>query len=392
MSRDFVFTSESVTPGHPDKLCDQISDAVVDAFLQRDPTARVATEAAVSGGVLFLAAHFAADGRPDLSEIARRVVADVGYTEGSFNAEDCTVMASQAVLPAERFPSIDVDALSDEEMDRVVAGNLVTVFGFACDETPNLMPLPIAMAHALARRLDEARRTLKYLGPDAKAQVGIAYQERRPQRVHSVTVVATQRRPGEPRPERLRDDLIQHVVEPVICQLLPKGCHGAQIAINPEGPVVGGGPALHAGLTGRKNDIDTYGEFARHSGAALSGKDPLRIDRSGAYAARHVAKQVVAAGLATQCELQLSYSIGHARPVGVRVETFGTGTIDDADLERRIAERFDFRLAGIVRRFGLQRLSKREDGFYRRLAVFGQIGREDLDAPWERLDAVDWVR
>ena len=392
MNRDFVFTSESVTPGHPDKLCDQISDAVVDAFLERDPTARVATEAAVSGGVVFLAAHFAADARPDLGEIARSVVSDVGYLEGGFNAEDCTVMASQALLPAERFPCVDVDRLSDDEIEHLAAGNLVTVFGFACTDTPTLMPLPIVMAHALAQRLHEARRTLKYLAPDAKAQVGIAYEGLRPRRVHSVTIVATQSRSGEPRPERLREDLIQQVVEPVLKRMLPEGWHGAQIAINPEGPIVGGGPALHAGLTGRKNDIDTYGEFARHSGAALSGKDPLRIDRTGAYAARHAAKQIVAAGLATQCELQLSYSIGHARPVGVRIETFGTGKADDAELERRVAQHFDFRPAGIVRRFGLQHLPKRRKGFYRRLAVFGQMGREDLDAPWERLDAVDWVR
>ena len=391
MSREFVFTSESVTPGHPDKLCDQISDAVVDAFLRRDPTARVATEAAVSGGVLFVAAHFAADARPDLSEIARQVVAEAGYREGGFNAEDCTVMASQAVLPADRFPCIDVDTLADDEIERIVAGNLVTVFCFACNDTPTLMPLPIVMAHTLARRLHEGRRTLKYLGPDAKAQVGINYEGPRPRRVHSVTIVATQNTASEPRPERLRDDLIQQVVEPVLKQVLPDGWHGAQIAINPEGPVVGGGPALHAGLTGRKNDIDTYGEFARHSGAALSGKDPLRIDRTGAYAARHAAKQIVAAGLATQCELQLSYSIGHARPVGVRVETFGTGTLDDGELERRVAQHFDFRPAAIVRRFGLQRLPKRRGGFYRQLAVFGQMGREDADAPWERLDALDWV-
>jgi S-adenosylmethionine synthetase len=392
MNRTFVFTSESVTPGHPDKLCDQISDAVVDAFLERDPTARVATEAAVSGGVVFLAAHFSADARPDLGEIARAVVADAGYAEGAFNAEDCTVMASQALLPAERFPRIDADRLSEDAIDRIVAGNLVTVFGFACDDTPPLMPLPIAMAHALAQRLHASRRTLKYLGPDAKAQVGITYEGGRPRRVHSVTVVATQHIAGKPRPERLRDDLVQHVVEPVLQRMLPDAWQGAQIAINPEGPVVGGGPALHAGLTGRKNDIDTYGEFARHSGAALSGKDPLRIDRTGAYAARHAAKQVVAAGLATQCELQLSYSIGHARPVGVRIETFGTGKVDDAELERRVAQHFDFRPAGIVRRFGLQHLPKRRNGFYRQLAVFGQMGREDLDAPWERLDAVDWIR
>jgi S-adenosylmethionine synthetase len=342
--------------------------------------------------VLFLATHFAAEARPDLSEIARRVVAEAGYSEGGFNADDCTVMASQAALPPDRFPCIDVDGLSEDEIEHVVAGNLVTVFGYACQDTPTLMPLPIVVAHALAHRLHEARRTLKYLGPDAKAQVGITYEGARPQRVHSVTVVATQHQAGSPRPQRLRDDLIQHVVEPVLKRMLPGGWQGAHVAINPEGPVVGGGPALHAGLTGRKNDIDTYGEFARHSGAALSGKDPMRIDRTGAYAARHAAKQIVAAGLATQCELQLSYSIGHARPVGVRVETFGTGSTEDSELERRVAEHFDFRPAGIVRRFGLQRLPKRMDGFYRRLAVFGQMGREDLDAPWERLDAVDWVR
>jgi S-adenosylmethionine synthetase len=392
MSRDFVFTSESVTPGHPDKLCDQISDAVVDAFLQRDPKARCINEAAVSGGVLFLAAHFTSCWRPDLSEIARRVVADAGYNEDGFNAEDCTVMASQATLPADRYPCFDAAQLSEVETEQVVAGNLVNVFGFACDDTPSLMPLPIVLAHGLAQRLHAARRELRYLAPDAKAQVGVVYEDGRAERVHSVTIVAAQRRAGEPRPGKLRDDLIAHVVEPVLCTLLPKGCRTAQIAINPEGPVITGGPALHAGLTGRKNDIDTYGEYARHSGAAFSGKDPSRIDRIGAYAARHAAKHVVAAGLARECELQLSYSIGQARPVGIRVQTFGTAKVDEGELERRIAHHFDFRPAGIMRRFGLQHLPARRHGFYRDLAVFGQIGREDLDCPWERLDALDAVR
>jgi S-adenosylmethionine synthetase len=255
------------------------------------------------------------------------------------------------------------------------------------------MPLPILLAHRLAQRLERAslERTLDYLVPDGKSQVAVEYHARRPVRLHSVTLIACQSRGAQVPASRLRDDVIQYVIEPVLADQPTELRQSVALHVNPEGPFLGGGPSIHAGLTGRKTAIDTYGEYARHSGAALSGKDPLRVDRAGAYAARHAAKQVVAAGLAEDCELQLSYAVGQAQPISVHVETFNTGRIPDDEIQRRIVAAFDLRPGGIVRSLGLQHLPARHGGFYRKLAAYGHMGREDLEAPWERLDKMDAV-
>ncbi|WP_078119984.1 methionine adenosyltransferase [Thiosocius teredinicola] len=392
MNTPFLFTSESVTAGHPDKLCDQISDAIVDAYLTGDPGSRIIAEAAVSGGVLFLSARANSSTNVDLTGVAREIVAEAGYREGEFNADDCTVMLSQYALPNERHPRIDVRDLENGDVDDVVASQPATVFGYACDETPSLMPLPISLAHLLARALDSAvcAGQLESLGRDAKVQVGVEYADRAPRRIHSITFLTAQRTAEQPTPAQLRELLTDKVLVCLHDQAL-KQDDDTQLYINPEGVLIGGGPVVHAGLTGRKNAIDTYGEYSRHSGAALSGKDPLRIDRSGAYAARHAAKQVVAARLARHCEVQISYTVGRASPASVRVHTYGTGVVDDAEISRRLSEVLDFRPAAIAKRFDLQRLPLHRPGFYRALAVYGHMGRIDLDAPWERVDVADSI-
>jgi S-adenosylmethionine synthetase len=271
----------------------------------------------------------------------------------------------------------------------------VTVFGFACDHTPSLMPLPITLAHALARRLFQVGHdgTLPYLTPDGKTQVGVEFRAGRPHRIYSVTVIAAQGREDQPSPRTLNEDVVEAVVEPAFAGQPLAPDSDTHIFVNPEGPFIGGGPALHSGLTGRKNAIDTYGEYSRHSGAALSGKDPMRVDRVGAYAARHAAKNVVAAGLARQCEIGLSYSIGQSRPVSLQVQTFGTGVIEDREIAKRVMAHFDFRPAGIVRDLGLQRQPSRSPrGFFAALAAYGHMGRLDLDVPWERLDRAEALR
>jgi S-adenosylmethionine synthetase len=386
MASDYIFTSESVTSGHPDKLCDQISDALVGHYLRQDPMAQVVAECAVSTGILFVSVKAAADAVVDIANVARSAILDVGYTQGNFNGRTCTVMSSltEAANGISRTPE---ETLSDEELDYLIAQENVTIFGYACRHTQALMPLPIWLAHALVRRLDRERRTtLTYLAPDAKCQVGIGFRHHQPERIDSVTLVASQLDPALAL-DTLRSDLREGVILPVLAEekYLPDA--HTRIQINPEGTLLEGGPAVHAGLTGRKTGVDTYGGYARTSGAALSGKDPTRIDRVGAYAARHAAKNLVHAGLASQCEVQLSYSIGLARPVSIRVETFGTGRFSDEELTRRIGQLYDFRLGGIIRRFGLRRLASACGGdFYRRLAVYGHVGRSDLPCPWEITD------
>jgi len=295
-------------------------------------------------------------------------------------------------LPADGYRHFDEEHLSDEEIDRIPVKNQVTVFGFACNQTPACMPLPIWLAHQLARQLTVARRTrlLPYLAPDGTTQVGIEYRQRRPHRIHSMTVIASQNEPATstgPTLERLRDDIRATVIDPVFHEETLKPDAGTQIFINPDGTLLRGGPSVHSGLTGRKNAIDTYGEYSRHSGAALSGKDPTRIDRIGAYAARYAAKNVVAAGLAEECEVQLSYSIGQARPVSMQVQTFGTGIIPDDTITTLVAQHFDFRLANIIRQFQLRFLPTRmKGGCYQKLAVSGHVGRMDIGLPWEVTD------
>ena len=394
MKNDFMFTSESVTEGHPDKLCDQISDAIVDHFLQQDPFSRVIAECAVSTAIVFIAARFSSNASVDFPNIARQVINQIGYEQHAFNGKTCSILTSLKELPEEDYCCFDERELSEEEIERIPVRNQVTVFGFACNQTPAFMPLPIWLAHRLARRLTSVRlqKILPYLAPDGKTQVGVEYKNRRPHRIHSITVIASQNRPSTsagPDLKRLQDDIKEAVIDSVFHDedIMPD--EKTRMFINPDGPFVIGGPSVHSGLTGRKNAIDTYGEYSRHSGAALSGKDPMRIDRVGAYAARYAAKNVVAAGLADECEIQLSYSIGLSRPVSIQVETFGTGRLSDEKLAELIERHFDFRIVGIVRQFHLRRLpSIVKGGFYRKLASYGHVGRMDIGLPWELIDKV----
>lgn len=386
MKSDFVLTSESVTEGHPDKLCDQISDAIVDRFLTQDPYARIRAECAIATGVVFIACRFASTAAVDIPEVARRVIRQVGYEQGEFDATRCSIMTSlseHALNPAHRE---DEHELTDDRIESLTVGDQTTVFGFACTQTAALMPLPIWLAHQLVRRLAAVSRdrALRYLSPDGKTQVGVEYRDRKPYRIHSIAVMASQREADQPDLGHLRRDLIEAVIEPVFAQENVRPDRDTRIFVNPNGTLVGGGPAAHSGLTGRKNAVDTYGDYSRNSGDALSGKDPLRIDRVGAYAARQAAKNIVAAGLADECEVHLSYAIGLSGPVSVQVETFGTGRVDDATLAHRVKQRFDLRLGAIVRRFEARRLPADRGGtFYRQLAAYGQMGRTDLDLPWE---------
>jgi S-adenosylmethionine synthetase len=392
MKQNFMFTSESVTDGHPDKLCDQVSDALVDRFLQQDPFSRVVAECAVSKGILFIAARFASLASVDIPEVARQVIGQIGYEHTDFNARDCSIMTSLMELPALSHPQLDERGMSEEELEAVTARNQANVFGFACTESAAMMPLPIWLSHKLARRLATARlqKLLPYLAPDGKTQVGVEYRDGRPHRIHSVTLVASQQKDALQNPESLRHDLWQHVIEPTFLGEEIRPDTRTHIFINPDGPVVGGGPALHSGLTGRKTAVDTYGEYSRHSESALSGKDPSRIDRVGAYAARYAAKNVVAAGLAQACEVHLAYSIGIAGPVSIQVDSFGTGTISDAEIADRIQTHFDFRPAAIIRTFNLRYQPQLfRGGFYRRLAVYGQVGRMDVGLPWEGTDKAE---
>ena len=389
MSDDFIFTSESVTAGHPDKLCDQVSDAIVDRFLEEDPYSRIAAECVVSSGVIFISSHFASKAKLDVAETARQTIRRVGYTKDVFDADSCTIMTSFVNRTATDYRPLDMDELDDKDLDRITAQQQVTVFGYACDQTAALMPKPIWLAHRLAEAMDspEVGKRLPYLLPDGKAQVAIEYSAGLPQRISGITLVASQTSADAADLDQLRRDLIEHVVEPVLKKQKNRLDDRAQIFVNPEGLLIGGGPTAHSGLTGRKTGIDTYGEYARHSGAALSGKDPLRIDRVGAYAARYAAKNVVAAGLARECEVQLSYSIGAAMPVSLRVRTFGSGATDDKLIAMRLSGAMDFRLGAIVRDLRLQKLPKENKGeFFQNLAVYGHMGRTDLKVPWEETD------
>jgi S-adenosylmethionine synthetase len=392
MKEDFVFMSESVTEGHPDKLCDQISDALVDHFLQQDPFSRVIAECAVATAILFIAARFESSATVDFPGVARKVLNQIGYEHQAFNAKTCSIITSLKELPPQDQTFFNEAKLTEEEMDRILIKNQVNVFGFACDQTAALIPLPLWLAHKLARRLTSVRlqKVLPYLSPDGKTQVGVEYRQGQPARIYSVTVIASQKagpQAGGPDLKKLTADIRETVVGPVFQDEEIQPDEKTRIFINPDGPFLIGGPAVHSGLTGRKTAIDTYGEYARHSGAALSGKDPLRIDRIGAYAARYAAKNVVAAGLARECEVQLTYTIGLPRPASIEVETFGTGTMPNKEISGLIREHFDFRLAGIIKQFNLRyQPAVVKGGFYRKLAAYGHVGRMDIGLPWELTD------
>ncbi len=395
MKKDFMFTSMSVTEGHPDKLCDQISDAIVDAFLEQDPQARIRAECAVSTSILFIAARFSSGAKVDIPYTARKVISQIGYTEQDFDASSCSILTSLQEFPPDELTNFREMEMAEPEIDRIPGRHQVTVFGFACRQTPMLMPLPVWLAHKLAKRLIKAKRRniIPYLSPDGATQVGVEFRNRRPYRIHSLTIIATKSKTSPVSGRTLADDVRQAVIDEVFQGEEIRPDAQTRIYINPVEHVMVGGPAVHSGLTGRKNAIDTYGEYSRQSGSALSGKDPLRIDRVGAYAARYAAKNVVAAGLAEECEIQLSYTIGLSRPVSVQVETFGTGNISDEQLAGLLEKHFEFRLAGILRDFRLRFLPQNNSGkFFVRLASYGQVGRQELDSPWEAIDKAELLK
>jgi S-adenosylmethionine synthetase len=391
MKSDFVFTSESVTEGHPDKLCDLISDAIVDQFLVHDPYSRILAECAVANGVIFIAARFATEASVDIPQIARQEIQRVGYTGEGFNAEDCTILTNFSELPQRLYSTDDERDFSSEKLEKTTATRHATVFGFACNQTEALVPMPIWMAHQLARALSQARTSekLPYLQPDATVQVAIEYKKSKPYRIHSINMLISHDDMSDAHFKDMRHEIVEQVISPVVEREDVHFNASANIFINPEGPFVGGGPAVHSGLTGRKNAVDLYGQYSRRSGAALSGKDPTRIDRTGNYQARYAAVNIIAAKLATECEVQLSYSIGQSQPVSIQVETFGTGKISDDDIADKIKQKIDFRPAAIIANFNLRQLPKEGKGsFYQHLAAYGHVGRKDIELPWEQADKV----
>ncbi|MDQ8734036.1 methionine adenosyltransferase [Paenibacillus sp. LHD-38] len=388
-----LFTSESVTEGHPDKICDQISDAVLDAFLEADPHARVACEVSVATGLVLVIGEISSSADyVDISAIARRTIKEIGYTRAKygFDSSTCAVLTSLNEQSADIAQGVNA-ALETrdgkdmkQENEDIGAGDQGLMFGFATNETPELMPLPIALSHRIARRLSEVRKneTLAYLRPDGKTQVTIEYADGKPVRVDTI-VVSTQHA-EEITLEQIQQDILEHVIKPVVpVEWLDAD---TKYFINPTGRFVIGGPQGDAGLTGRKIIVDTYGGYARHGGGAFSGKDPTKVDRSAAYAARYVAKNIVAAGLADKCEIQLAYAIGVAQPVSINVDTYGTGKIGEDKLVDLITSNFDLRPAGIIKMLDLRR------PIYRQTAAYGHFGRTDIDLPWERVDKAEKLK
>ena len=383
-----LFTSESVTEGHPDKLCDQVSDAVMDAILEQDPMARVACETFATTGVITVMGEITTSAHVSIPDIARQVTLDIGYTSADmcFDGNSCAVLTAIHEQSTDIAMGVNASLESREGLDdkETGAGDQGMMFGYACDETPEYMPMPIALAHRLTRRLAKVRKdgTLKYLRPDGKSQVTVLYEDGKPVAVDTV-VISTQHNPDVEH-DQIARDMQEYVIRPEIpAELLTAE---TRYYINPTGRFVIGGPAGDTGLTGRKIIVDTYGGYAPHGGGAFSGKDPTKVDRSAAYAARHVCKNIVAAGLAKQCELQLAYAIGVAHPVSLLVDTKGTGVVSDERLSEIVAKLFDLRPNAIIERFDLRR------PIYRQTASYGHMGRTDIDLPWERLDYVDALK
>ncbi|AUS10172.1 methionine adenosyltransferase [Laceyella sacchari] len=387
-----IFTSESVTVGHPDKICDQISDSILDAILEKDPNARVACETSVTTGLVLVAGEISTSCYVDIPKLVRQTIRDIGYTRAKFgfDADTCAVLTSIDEQSPDIAQGVDralekrEGSMTEDEIEAIGAGDQGLMFGFACNETDELMPLPISLAHKLARRLHEVRvnGTLPYLRPDGKTQVSVEYEDDKPVRIDTV-VVSTQHA-EEISLNQIKQDIQTHVINPIVpAEMMDEA---TKFFINPTGRFVIGGPQGDAGLTGRKIIVDTYGGYARHGGGAFSGKDPTKVDRSGAYAARYVAKNIVAAGLADKCEVQLAYAIGVARPVSIRVETFGTGKLSEEVLVELVKKHFDLRPAGIIRQLDLRR------PIYRQTAAYGHFGRTDVELPWEKTDKAEALK
>jgi S-adenosylmethionine synthetase len=383
-----LFTSESVTEGHPDKLCDQVSDAILDAIIAQDPNARVACETFASTGMITVMGEITTSSYVDINAIVRKTVTDIGYDapEKSFDGHTCAVMTAIHDQSSDIAMGVDdaFETRGGKDEKDIGAGDQGMMFGYACSETPEKMPLPIALSHRLALRLTQVRKdgTLPYLYPDGKTQVTVAYEDQKPVAVD--TVVISAQHAADADPEKLRTDIIEQVILPVIPHELIT--ENTRIFVNPTGRFVIGGPAGDTGLTGRKIIVDTYGGSAPHGGGAFSGKDPTKVDRSAAYAARHAARNVVAAGLAERCQIQLAYAIGVAEPVSVLVDTFGTGVLPDDKLAEIVGKVFDFRPSAIIRRLDLRR------PIYRQTAAYGHFGRPDVELPWEKEDYVEELR
>ena len=392
MERRF-FTSESVTEGHPDKICDQISDAILDELLKQDPNSRVACETSCTTGLVFVMGEISTQGYVDIQKVVRDTVREIGYDRAKygFDADTCGVMVAideqskDIALGVDKALEAKENQMSDEELEAIGAGDQGLMFGYATNETPELMPYPISMAHKLALKLTEVRKngTLSYLRPDGKTQVTVEYDENgKPVRID--TVVLSTQHSADVTQEQIHEDIKKYVFEPV----LPADMidDDTKYFINPTGRFVIGGPHGDSGLTGRKIIVDTYGGYARHGGGAFSGKDPTKVDRSASYAARYVAKNIVAAGLADKCEIQLSYAIGVARPTSVMVDTFGTGKLSDEKIVEIVRENFDLRPAGIIKMLDLRR------PIYKQTAAYGHFGRTDINVPWEQTDMVDKLK
>jgi len=408
LSRNYLFTSESVTEGHPDKICDQISDTILDAILSQDPLSRVAAEVVVNTGLVLVTGEITTKAQVNYVDLVRKKIAEIGYThaENGFSANSCSVLIaldeqspdiSQGVTSAQE----QRESLSDSELDQIGAGDQGLMFGYACNETPELMPLPISLAHKISRCLAEVRKSnnLPYLRPDGKTQVSIQYEDGRPVGIDTI-LISTQHSEtinnltdNSAVQKQIKEDLWSAVIKPVFTDLELKPNDNTKFLVNPTGKFVIGGPQGDSGLTGRKIIVDTYGGYSRHGGGAFSGKDPTKVDRSASYACRYVANNIVAAGLADKCEVQVSYAIGVARPVSVFIETFGTAKVDEEKLLKIAQEHFELRPAGIIQTLNLRNLPQERGGrFYQDVAAYGHFGRNDLDLPWEKTDKAQLLK
>jgi S-adenosylmethionine synthetase len=400
LTRRYLFTSESVTEGHPDKVCDQISDTILDALLSQDESSRVAAEVVVNTGLVLITGEITSKAHVNYVDLARKKIAEIGYidADNGFSANSCAVLVAldeQSPDISQGVTSAQESQLSDDQLDRIGAGDQGLMFGYACNETPELMPMPISLAHRLSRRLAAVRKAgeLSYLRPDGKTQVSVIYEDGKPVGIDTI-LMSTQHdttigsiTDGNAVQKKIKDDLWEMVVQPIFADIAIKPDANTRYLVNPTGKFVVGGPQGDAGLTGRKIIVDTYGGYSRHGGGAFSGKDPTKVDRSACYACRHVAKNIVAAGLAEKCEVQVSYAIGVAKPVSILIETFGTGKVDEETLLEVAKKHFELRPAGIIQAYNLRGLPALRGGrFYQDVAAYGHFGRPDLELPWEAID------